>query len=438
VTRPSRTRVDRRTWPRRWSLVGLLVLLLPTLAACGDDSAGNTGEPIAWSSVQPTRPAATVESASQDATPEASPVGGPSQAPAVSLTPDQLLQYQPNELGRIPILMYHAFTTDPASLDDWTVTPEMFRDDLTWLSAHDFYVVSVHDLIHNELNVPPGKHPVVLTFDDASSGQFRLLKDDTGEFYPDPVTAVGVMEAFFAEHPDFGRGGFFAVLPYNCFSKEGDVSTCEERLTWLAEHGYEIGNHTWEHQDLTDVSDETLMRQVAETKLWIDERVSGPANMSGMIVLPYGAFPSHDWQLQLLRDGFEYDGQTVTFSGIMGVEGGPSVSPSSGDWTRWDIARFNTDRAVWGYWKEQIETGGLTLFTSDGNPATVTIPNQVPADVADQLDLDWAQSYGMILIRYDLPEGATPAAIDPGATGDKRAGIVFTARRSIPPRSAMR
>lgn len=135
-------------------------------------------------------------------------------------------------------------------------------------------------MIHNELAVPPGKHPVMLTFDDASSDQFRLLRAEAGMFSPDPVTAVGVMEAFFAEHPDFGRGGFFGVLPYNCFHKDGEQSACEERLTWLADHGYEIGDHTSGHRELTDVSDEELMRQVAETKIWIDQRVTGSANLS--------------------------------------------------------------------------------------------------------------------------------------------------------------
>jgi hypothetical protein len=37
--------------------------------------------------------------------------------------------------------MYHGFTTDPDSLDEWTITPAMFRDDLTWLWEHDFVVV---------------------------------------------------------------------------------------------------------------------------------------------------------------------------------------------------------------------------------------------------------------------------------------------------------
>jgi hypothetical protein len=145
-----------------------------------------------------------------------------------------------------------------------------------------------------------------------------------------------------------------------------------------------------------------MMRQVAETKIWIDERVSGPANMSGMLVLPFRGPPDQRGPARDAAGGFVYEGQMVTLSGVLGVEGGLSVSPSSGAWTRWNIARFNTDRTTWGYWQEQIETGAVTLFTSDGNPATVTIPDPMPEDVADDYDPEWAAAYGMEVIRYDM------------------------------------
>lgn len=42
---------------------------------------------------------------------------------SVTLTAEQLAHVRPNKLGRIPILMYHGFTTNPDKLDDWTVSP---------------------------------------------------------------------------------------------------------------------------------------------------------------------------------------------------------------------------------------------------------------------------------------------------------------------------
>lgn len=88
----------------------------------------------------------------------------------INLTADERLSARPNELGRIPVLMYHAFTQNEAYLDEWTVTTDQFWAHLEWLHDHDFYITPLADLINNEISVPPGKREVVLTFDDSSSG----------------------------------------------------------------------------------------------------------------------------------------------------------------------------------------------------------------------------------------------------------------------------
>jgi peptidoglycan/xylan/chitin deacetylase (PgdA/CDA1 family) len=389
-----------------------VLLLLPLLAACGGNggSADTDNGEIAWDE-SPASSSTSELPSTPPSTPEdsANGLGGAVEFP-VNLGPDDLARVKPNELGRIPILMYHAFTTNEDYLDEWTVTPEIFLQHLEWLYANDFYITPLADLINNEIEVPPGKHPVVLTFDDASSGQFRLLKDDKGAFYPDPTSAVGIMESFFDAHPDFGRGSLFAVVPLNCFQYDEEVTTCEERLLWLSEHGYEIANHTWWHENLQIVSDDLFMQQVGQTKIWIDERVPGRGNLSNVLVLPFGEWPDNQDQIHMLRNGFVYDGQDILITGVVNVAGGPSASPSSGEWTRLDIARFNTDPESWEYWTGKIESGDITMFTSDGNPATVTIPNDIPEDIAGHWDPEWASAYGMQVIRYDLPGADSEAA----------------------------
>jgi len=409
----SGTTRDRRA-PRGWRALLGLVLLLPLISACGG-AVDRKGQQVAWSAVPTAVDPGAVTASS---TPAQTGVGAAMEPPVI-LGPDDLTRIKPNELGRIPVLMYHAFTTNEDLLDEWTVTYDTFHQHLQWLYDNDFHITSLASLINNEISVPPGKHPVVLTFDDASPGQFRLLKDDQGKLQPDPTSAVGVMEAFFAGHPGFGRGGMFAVVPLNCLQYEGEEATCEQRLTWLANNGYEIGNHTWWHENLHTVSDELLMEQVGRTKIWIDERVSGDANLSNVLILPFGEWPRNDWQVQMLHDGFIYDGQEIVLAGIVEVAGGPAPSPSSGEWSRRSIERFNTDPETWAHWTGLIESGQVTIFTSDGNPGTVSIPNQLPEDIAWQLDLEWAQAYGMELVRYDLPE----------ATGDSLAG---RRRNSLP------
>ncbi len=415
------------TWrPRHRALRGLLLacLTLPLIAACG--SSDSPGQAIAWrEEPTPTVPPPTNTPFTPDADVAVGVgVGGANTVPTI-LGLEDLARMQPNELGHIPILMYHGFTTNEAYLDEWTVTYDTFRQQLQWLYERDFYMTPLANLIDNEISVPPGKRPVVLTFDDASPGQFRLLRRDDGTVYPDPNSAIGAMEAFFAAHPDFGRSGLFAVVPLNCFTYDQEEATCEERLEWLDDHGYEIANHTWWHENLHTVSDEMLKEQVGRTKIWIDERVKGDGNLGNVLVLPFGEWPRNERQVQMLYNGFVYGGQDIVLAGIVEVQGGPSPSPSSGEWTRWSINRINTDPRTWAFWTGLIDAGELTMFTSDGNPATVTIPNQLPDDLVSHWNPEWASAYGMHVVRYDLPDDA--------GTTTRGAAFPPLARPSLPP-----
>jgi hypothetical protein len=145
------------------------------------------------------------------------------------------------------------------------------------------------------------------------------------------------------------------------------------------------------------------MDQVGGTKLWIDERVKiREANLSNVLILPFGEWPRNDRQVEMLLDGFVYEGQDVKIAGVVEVSGGFSPSPSSGEWSRQSIHRINTDPESWSYWMSQVDTGEATMFVSDGNPGTVTVPNQLAIDIEDMWDAEWASSYGMVVIRYDL------------------------------------
>ena len=391
-----------------------LLLFLPVIALTVD-RADDSPSPVAPESTSTSQadqpPTSMADLAMADpattATPDDDPdssVGGSVEVP-VGLSPAEREQFRPNELGQIPVLMYHAFTQNEAYLDEWTVTPDQFRAHLQWLYDHDFYITPLVDLINNEISAPAGKKPVVLTFDDSSSGQFRLFKSEDGTLTPDPLSAVGVMEEFSAAYPGFGRGGLFAINPVNCFSYDAQETTCEERLTWLAEHGYEIANHTWWHENLHTVSNKMFLQQVGDTKLWIDERVKvREANLSNVLILPFGEWPRSEEQVGWLLHGFRHQGQDIGIAGIVEVSGGFSPSPSSGEWDRRSIHRINTDPESWSYWMSQVETGEATMFVSDGNPGTVTVPNQLAEDIDWMWDGEWASSYGMVVIRYDLPE----------------------------------
>lgn len=278
-----------------------------------------------------------------------------------------------NELGRIQIFMYHAFVEDPENTDDWTITFDQFREQLDWLHENDFVLVGLNSVIEREFDVPAGKRPVILTFDDASARQFGLQESAEGGYEVRPDTAVGVLEEYRAMYPEFVQSAFFAVLPFNCFTAEDDPSTCEERLTWLVEHDYEVGNHTLTHENLTVVTDERFKKEVVEAAWWLSERLDRKNNLSDVLVLPFGAYPSADYQAAWLFDGFWHYGEYFVPSLVLEVGGGPARSPFSLKWTT-NQSRCNTDPTSFWSWADKVESGEVEMFMSDGDPDVVTVP----------------------------------------------------------------
>ncbi len=279
-----------------------------------------------------------------------------------------------NELGRIPVLMYHAFVHEEGNTDEWTITFDQFRKQLDWLVENEFTMVGIGSLITREFDVPAGRKPVVLTFDDASGGQFRMQAADDGGVELNPDTAVGILEEYKKKYPEFGGPALLAVVPANCFDfPDDDPSTCEQRLEWLVDHGYEVGNHTMTHQDLTDVSIDEFKDQVFGTARWFNERIGGPNNLSDVLVLPFGAYPAQDNFRALLFDGFWLDGEYFVPSLVVEVGGGPTRSPFHIEW-KTNIWRYNTEPSVFWDWADVIESGEVELFVSDGDASVVTVP----------------------------------------------------------------
>lgn len=114
-----------------------------------------------------------------------------------------------NELGEVLVLEYHLIGYPEG---DWRRTPENFRKDLEALYQGGYYPINLRDLVAKDFAVPKGKTPVVLTFDDSSEGQFRIIPDGKG-WRLDPECAVGIMLEFSRKHPDFPARGTFFVLP---------------------------------------------------------------------------------------------------------------------------------------------------------------------------------------------------------------------------------
>jgi hypothetical protein len=305
-------------------------------------------------------------------------------------------------------------TTDPDEEAQFVRTKDDLIADLTWLYEHNFYVIPLRELIENRISAPAGKIPMVLTFDDATTWQFDAREDANGNLVISPDSAVGILEDFFAAHPDFGHTAVFAVIVNNCFAfpDADQMPLCDKKLQWLADHGYEVANHTMNHADLLDVPDDEFMHEVGETKLFIDEHVQGPANLGDVLFLPFGNYPDkdeHPEQRAMMRDGFEYKGETIKLAAAMMVGSNPTVSPASNAWDPIWIPRVQCFDESLEYWFDVFTNGGTTMYVSDGDPDTITIPQPLPGYLPGEFDPDVIRSWGRNLVQYDPDTGEIDA-----------------------------
>ena len=76
-----------------------------------------------------------------------------------------------NELGEIPVLMYHRILANSTTATD--STPEQFRAELERLAANHYVPITATELA-TAIDIPAGTHPVALTFDDSWPSQLSL------------------------------------------------------------------------------------------------------------------------------------------------------------------------------------------------------------------------------------------------------------------------
>jgi peptidoglycan/xylan/chitin deacetylase (PgdA/CDA1 family) len=337
-----------------------------------------------------------------------------------------------NELGIIPVLMYHHFTNGIAE-GPWERNLGDFRSDLEWLADHGFVTMGLRDLIDDTIEVPFGKKPVILTFDDALPEQFQFMQNDAGDLVPTPDSAVGVLEAVFAAHPDFGHTAHFAVTTNACFSIAGvEFNTyddyCPKKLQWLNDHGYEVGNHTKTHPHLPEIAPESFVEEIGGAAAFIDERMHGEGNLSHVLTLPYGEAPEPGTENeQLLRGGFWYGDDAFQVEAMVRVSGGPTYAPQSTYFDPMTITRVNTDQASLDVLFEQCADPEFPLYVSDGDPDTVTIADPLPEYTQNEFDADHIANNGKDLVVYPSAD-----LLEPGPLPKLQAGVeVVTAEEDV-------
>jgi hypothetical protein len=237
-----------------------------------------------------------------------------------------------NELGRIPILEYHVIGDSDAR---WTVERGHFKRQLELLYERGYRPITVAELIDRKIALPAGMSPVVFTFDDASPSQFRYIEHD-GTLEVDPNSAIGIWLEFHRTHPDWANKATFCMLPGAAAGHAffGERGIDGQKTAWrgikvrfLADHGFELCDHTLWHANLSKYSDEVVQEQIARGALAIDSAVTGYRVRT--FALPLGIWPKNH---ELAHAGSWRDprtGRLITyhFDAILEVTGGPARSP---------------------------------------------------------------------------------------------------------------
>ena len=287
--------------------------------------------------------------------------------------------FVPNELGKVMVLEYHLIG-EPE--DRWRRTPENLRKDFQMLYDNDFYPVSVLDLANGKLNVPAGKTPFAITFDDSSAGQFRFIEKN-GKQEVDPNCAVGIMEDFKKKHPDFPLTASFYVLPaikpnLRLFAQP---EFKKEKLEWLLAHGYEIGNHNWFHVPLNKLDDAGVNKHLSMFVKEIQAFIPDYAVKS--LALPLGMHAKN----RALEAQGEFEGTKYKHEVVLLVGSATSVSPYSKDFDKLAVQRVQGGDTEYGpeaFIKQQIKHN--TRFISDGKPDQITAPEKYKDQLKPGLD----------------------------------------------------
>lgn len=287
-----------------------------------------------------------------------------------------------NELGVIPVLMYHRVHREAAG--DYDLTPTAFRAELKRLWREDYVPLRTVDLVDGDLNVPAGKSPVVLTFDDSSAEQFGYTK--RGEI--DPDTAIGILLEFSAKHEGFEARASLYVnqRPFNS-------SDYPRMLRDLHRRGFELGNHTLEHKNLGASSPTEVQRQLALGRKLITDVV--PDAEVATLSLPLGISP----QPARLTWSGRWSGLRYEHRGVLLVGSNPAPSPFDRSFDAHAIPRIRSGPQqgpvpTYGseYWLDHLRKNPEERYVSDGDPATIAFPKRLRSQL-DRRHRDRALPY---------------------------------------------
>ncbi|MEL4105854.1 hydrolase [Oscillospiraceae bacterium WX1] len=276
--------------------------------------------------------------------------GAPSAAHTPQITSEiSLVAYD----GPVEHLFFHPLVAYPElafdgdnkekGIDEYMVTVSEYNKILQSLYDNNYIIVSMNDvwsekqysdgisrMVRNTLMLPPGKKPIILSYDDVNyynymiqnGFTYKLLVKD-GEIwswgldpqgkpvYSQDLDAVTILDKFVKEHPDFSFNGakgclcltgYEGILGYRTMTdianetpeaestRQAEINAVKPVIALLKQTGWYFGSHSWGHIDLSKSS---LKRVEADTQRWLEE-VGTLVGPTALYIYPFGARPDGD------------------------------------------------------------------------------------------------------------------------------------------------
>lgn len=376
-------------------IIAGLCVLLPIVAGCGKRAAAPATEPA--KPAEPPRPSVDYSGLRVD------------------------------ETGAIPVVMYHDVAG--SRNDKMFRTPESFRKDLQLLHEKGFHPVNLRDVTANRIAVPAGKSPVVITFDDARQSQFNLIESEKS-YQIDPKCAVGILEDFCKAHPEWKPAATFFVLPKSKRTQEtfGQTGLGAQKLQYLLDKGYEIGNHSTNHRTFRSMSAKTVQEELAVAQAAIV--ADAPKAEVVSFALPYGALP-RDKKVQPFLATGTHAGTTYRHTGVCLAAWRPMHAPGTRKYNPLRIERITPEDMRFGlkYWVDELASGRLQRYISDGDPTTVSFP----ASAKSNIDAELLRADGVRANPYGGAGGGSKPIVSAGEAAPAKPILGEGADTTTPP-----
>ena len=298
-----------------------------------------------------------------------------------------------NELGKVPIMMYHgirnmknsetSYTGGNVDKDGYTRTVEAFRADLDFYYQNGYRMVKLSDYANGNIGTEYGKSPIVLTFDDGNDNNIKVTGlDEDGNIIIDKNSAVGVLEEYKQKYPDFNVTAIFFVT--SALFNQPEYN--EKIIKWLVENGYEVANHTKGHNNLSNTGEKETEQVVGYVYKQLEGIIGD--KYSKIVALPFGTpynktHANYKHVLSGEYDGFKYE----TISALrVGWE--PEVSPFNKDFDRTFLKRCRAydNNGVEFDIKMVFRMLEKTRYVSDGDSKTIITSSQNSGNIASDLD----------------------------------------------------